>query len=63
MNDGKLTEHQQRLEKFLQHLKAARQLEDDIMKHGLDVAYLYCDDVESDWLETWEEDNDEPSYI
>jgi hypothetical protein len=63
MNDGKLTEHEQRLEKFSQHLKAARQLEDDIIKYGLGAAYLYCDDVDSDWLETWEDDNDEPSYI
>jgi hypothetical protein len=51
MVNQKLTERQQRLEHFLQHIEAARQLEDDIMKYGLDAAYLYCDDVEGDWQE------------
>jgi hypothetical protein len=63
MVNQKLTERQQRLENFLQHIEAARQLENDIMKHGLDAAYLYCDDVDGDWLETWGDDNDEPTYI
>ncbi|WP_027403609.1 hypothetical protein [Aphanizomenon flos-aquae] len=57
------TNSQERLENFLQHIEAARQLENDIMKYGLDAAYLYCDDVEGDWLDTWGDDNDEPTYI
>lgn len=28
------------------------------MKYGLDAAYLYCDDVDGDWLETWGDDNE-----
>ncbi|MBD2693301.1 hypothetical protein [Anabaena catenula] len=56
MVNQKLINRQQRLEKFLQHLEAARQLENDIMKYGLDAAYLYCDDVDGDWLETWGDD-------
>jgi len=63
MDNQKPNEHKQRLEKFSQHLKASRQLENDIIQHGLDAAYLYCDNLDSDWLETWEDDNDEPSYI
>ncbi|MBD2567746.1 hypothetical protein [Anabaena lutea] len=59
MINQKLTDRQQRLEKFLQHLEAARQLQDDIMKYGLDAAYLYCDDVDGDWLETWGDDNEQ----
>jgi hypothetical protein len=59
MVNQKLTERQQRLEHFLQHIEAARQLEDDIMKYGLDAAYLYCDDVEGDWLDTWGDEEEE----
>ncbi|WP_016950638.1 hypothetical protein [Anabaena sp. PCC 7108] len=63
MINQKSTDNQQRLEKFLHHLEAARQLQDDIMKYGLDAAYLYCDDVDfdGDWLETWGDDNDQIS--
>lgn len=63
MVNQQINDRQQRLENFLQSVEAARQLENDIMKHGLDAAYLYCDDVEGDWLDTWGDDNDEPSYI
>lgn len=59
----KLTDSQQRLEQFLQHLEEGRKLQDDIMEYGLDAAYLYCDDVDGDWLERWGEDDDEPGYI
>lgn len=54
---------QQRLEKFRQHIEAAEKLQDDILKYGLDAAYLYGDDVDGDWLERWGEDDDEPGYI
>ncbi|MBD2280413.1 hypothetical protein [Aphanizomenon flos-aquae] len=54
---------QEKLDNFLQHIETARQLENDIMKYGLDATYLYCDDVEGDWLDTWGDDNDEPTYI
>ena len=63
MVNQQINDRQQRLENFLQSVEAARQLENDIMKHGLDAAYLYCDDVEGDWLDTWGDDNDEPTYI
>lgn len=54
---------QQRLEKFRQHIEEARKLQDDILKYGLDAAYLYSDDVDGDWLERWGEDDDEPGYV
>ena len=56
-------ESQKRLEQFLQHLESARQLEDDIMKYGLEAADLYFEDINGDWLETWGDDDDEPGYI
>lgn len=56
-------ESQKRLEQFLQHLESARQLEDDIRKYGLEAADLYFEDIDSDWLETWGDDDNEPGYI
>ncbi|MFO5440814.1 MAG: hypothetical protein ACLBM4_19670 [Dolichospermum sp.] len=56
-------ESQKRLEQFLQHLESARQLEDDIRKYGLEAADLYFEDIDSDWLETLGDDDDEPGYI
>lgn len=63
MVNQKLTERQQRLENFLQHLEASRKLQDDIIKYGLDAADLYFENIDGDWLETWGDDEDEPSYI
>ncbi|MEA5529201.1 hypothetical protein VB638_06285 [Dolichospermum sp. UHCC 0684] len=63
MINQEITERQKRLEQFLQHLESARQLEDDIMKYGLEAADLYFEDIDSDWLETWGDDDDEPGYI
>ena len=63
MINQEITERQKRLEQFLQHLKSARQLEDDIMKYGLEAADLYFEDIDGDWLETWGDDNNEPGYV
>ncbi|OBQ41872.1 MAG: hypothetical protein AN485_00945 [Anabaena sp. MDT14b] len=63
MINQEITERQKRLEQFLQHLEAARQLEDDIRKYGLEAADLYFENIDSDWLETWGDDDDEPGYI
>ena len=63
MINQEITERQKRLEQFLQHLEAARQLEDDIRKYGLEAADLYFENIDIDWLETWGDDDDEPGYI
>jgi hypothetical protein len=59
----KLSDRQQRLASFLESVKAAQQLEDDIRKYGLEAADLYFEDIDGDWLETWGDDDDEPGYI
>ena len=46
MINQEITERQKRLEQFLQHLESARQLEDDIMKYGLEAADLYFEDID-----------------
>ncbi|MEI6444251.1 MAG: hypothetical protein WCO29_14275 [Nostocales cyanobacterium ELA583] len=66
MINQEITEPQKRLERleqFLQHLEAARQLEDDIRKYRLEAADLYFENIDSDWLDTWGDDDDEPGYI
>ncbi|TAE61554.1 MAG: hypothetical protein EAZ76_15275 [Nostocales cyanobacterium] len=62
MEVEKLSDRQQRLESFLEPVKAAHQLEDDIRKYGLEAADLYFEDIDSDWLETWGDDDDDQGY-
>ncbi|BAY34942.1 hypothetical protein NIES2107_68520 (plasmid) [Nostoc carneum NIES-2107] len=49
-------EPQARLENFLAHLEAARQLQREWMTYGLDCVNLYFDDVDEDWWEKWVEE-------
>ncbi|MEH1789368.1 hypothetical protein [Nostoc sp.] len=58
MVQEKQSDRQQRLDNFLQAVEAAQKVQDDIIKYGIEAAHLYCDDVDGDWLETWEEDED-----
>lgn len=64
MSNKKLTDHQQKIEEILQAVEAAQQLQDDILKYGLDAAPLYVEDVDGDWWETWGEDEEEqPTFV
>ncbi|OUL35677.1 hypothetical protein BV372_10275 [Nostoc sp. T09] len=49
-------EAQQRLEKFLEHLEAARELQRNWMTYGLDCVNIYVEDVDEDWWEKWAEE-------
>jgi hypothetical protein len=42
--------------RFSDALKASRQLQSDGQRLGYDRVDLYYDDVEGDWLESWQED-------
>jgi hypothetical protein len=57
------TDYQQRLETFIRHLEEARQLQYDWMTYGIDCVDFYVDDVDGDWLETWDKIDDEPSTV
>lgn len=59
MGKERLTEPQERLEQFLQHLEAARQLQRDWMNYGLDSVDIYFEDIDGDWLEKWGEEEEE----
>ena len=47
---------QKRLDKFIESVEAAQKLQSDIVRYGLEAAYLYAEDVDGDWLEKWDED-------
>jgi len=59
MVSSKDNSSQERLEEFIQLLESSRQLQQDILTCGLDAAYLYVEDVEGDWLENWDEDEED----
>jgi hypothetical protein len=48
---------------YLEHLEAGRKLQEDWINHGIDCVDLYFENIDSDWLETWGDDDDEPGYI
>jgi hypothetical protein len=53
------TTTQNPLENFNQALLKARQMQDNWLQYGVNFVDLYIEDVESDWLETWGDDEEE----
>ncbi|MBD2665448.1 hypothetical protein B6N60_04415 [Richelia sinica FACHB-800] len=41
---------------FAEALSAARRMQEDWLQFGLNFVHIYVEDVESDWLETWGDD-------
>lgn len=50
---NKPIDRQQRLEKFVQAVSSAQELQDNILRYGINAAYLYYEDVDRDWLSKW----------
>lgn len=44
------------LDKFAQALATARKMQQDWLTYGLNFVQIYVEDVDGDWLETWEND-------
>jgi hypothetical protein len=44
------------LDKFAQALATARKMQQDWLTYGLNFVQIYVEDVDGDWLETWETD-------
>jgi hypothetical protein len=59
---NKPIDRQQRLEKFVQAVSSAQELQDNILRYGINAAYLYYEDVDRDWLSKWG-DEDTPSEL
>ncbi|MBD2354045.1 hypothetical protein H6G41_05315 [Tolypothrix sp. FACHB-123] len=62
MGKQRSLEPQERLEKFLEHLAAARELQRNWMTYGLDYVDKYVEDVDGDWWEKWEEE-EQQSFV
>ncbi|MDF0556023.1 hypothetical protein [Kamptonema sp. UHCC 0994] len=43
---------------MLQAVEKAQKLQDDRIKFGIDHVKLYVEDVEGDWLEKWDDDEE-----
>ena len=50
---------QERLENLLQAVEVAQKLQNDIIRYGLEAAHFYVEDVDGNWLERWNEDEEE----
>jgi hypothetical protein len=62
MGKQRSVEPQERLEKFLEHLQVARELQRNWMTYGLDCVDRYVEDVDGDWWEKWEEE-EQQSFV
>lgn len=51
--------NQEKTSKVLTAVEKAQKLQDDRIKFGLDHVNLYVEDVEEDWLDTWDEDEED----
>ncbi|NJL11432.1 MAG: hypothetical protein HC908_18330, partial [Calothrix sp. SM1_7_51] len=61
MDNKVKTDSQEKIEEFRAALEAARKMQDDWLKYGLNFVELYVDDWSSDWLENWDENEEDNS--
>ncbi|MFM6834910.1 MAG: hypothetical protein ACKPKC_10595 [Dolichospermum sp.] len=50
------------LENLTEALAAARNMQQDWLNYGLNFVHIYVEDVESDWLENWGDDQSSPLF-
>ena len=50
------TNNSAQLENLTEALAAARNMQQDWLNYGLNFVHIYVEDVEGDWLETWDDD-------
>ncbi|MBD2299294.1 hypothetical protein H6G80_29105 [Nostoc sp. FACHB-87] len=55
-NQSETASYEGQLDKFAQALATARKMQQDWLTYGLDFVHIYVEDVDGDWLETWEHD-------
>ncbi|MEM7556897.1 MAG: hypothetical protein AAF378_22945 [Cyanobacteria bacterium P01_A01_bin.84] len=56
MIQKKTVSSQEKFNSFIKHLEEARKLQNDIIKYSFDTANLYVEDLDGDWLERWDEE-------
>ena len=57
------TDYEERLEKFFQAVEEAQRFQDDLLKYGLEAVNLYVEDVEGDWLEKWQDEDEDLTQV
>ncbi|WP_414579384.1 hypothetical protein [Anabaena sp. CCY 9402-a] len=55
-NQKETNSYNNQMETFTEALATARQMQQDWLSYGLNFIHVYVDDVDGDWLETWEND-------
>ncbi|MBD2185027.1 hypothetical protein H6S82_08965 [Planktothrix sp. FACHB-1355] len=55
MPTGRITDSQNKLEKFAEALDKARKMQQEWITYGLDFVDLYVRDADGDWLTNWGE--------
>jgi hypothetical protein len=54
-NQREIHELENQVDKFSETLATARKMQQDWLNYGLNFIHLYVEDVDGDWLETWED--------
>lgn len=57
------TNCEERLEKFFQTVEEAQKFQDDLLKYGLEAVHLYVEDIDGDWLEKWQEEDEDLAQV
>jgi len=57
------TDYEERLEKFFQAVEEAQRFQDDLLKYGLEAVHLYVEDIEGDWLEKWQDEDEDLTQV
>lgn len=57
------TDYEERFEKFFHAVEEAQRFQDDLLKYGLEAVHLYVDDIEGDWLEKWQDEDEDLTQV
>ena len=57
------TDCEERLENFFQAVEEAQKFQDNLLKYGLEAVHLYVEDIEGDWLEKWQEEDEDLAEV
>lgn len=62
-NQKETNSYNSQVDEFTQTLATAREMQQDWLKYGINYVHIYIEDVESDWLELWREEEIFTSFI
>lgn len=62
-NHKETNSYNSQVDEFTQTLATAREMQQDWLKYGINYVHIYIEDVDSDWLEVWREEEIFTSFI